>query len=121
MPWKAIWPDALYGTIEKHIRERTPLREVTGQGRPPRASHCEGAHHLLRGSDGAACSLGQEPGHVGRCHGPARRRDRRHAVGAPLRALHAEAWSLPLLLLVPVHLGTADRGPLLHLLPAAEG
>ncbi len=41
-------------------------------------------------------------------------------VGSHLRTLAAEAGALPVLLLVPVHLGTDERRPVLDLLPAAE-
>src|ERR1700688_2762267 len=101
-------------------RERNPSAQWPGWVRRPRASLSESARHILRGCDGPARSPGQEPGYLGCCRGPACRRDYGHAVGPPLRALHAGARSFPLLLLVPAHLGTSDRGHTLDLLPAAE-
>src|SRR3984957_4953359 len=76
--------------------------------------------HALRGGHGASRSPGSAPAYVGLGDDPARRRDRRHAVGADLRALRAEARSLPLLLLVPAHLGPGDGCLVLGVLPAAE-
>src|ERR1700722_2697572 len=77
--------------------------------------------HALRGGHGASRSPGSAPAYVGLGDDPARRRDRRHAVGADLCALRAEARSVSLLLLVPAHLGPGDGCLVLGVLPAAEG
>src|SRR3984957_16482325 len=76
--------------------------------------------HALRGGHGASRSPGSAPAYVGLGDDPARRRDRRHAVGADLCALRAEARSVSLLLLVPAHLGPGDGCLVLGVLPAAE-
>src|ERR1700677_1329326 len=92
-------------------------QDTTGLSRTPRS---EGAYHMLRGCDGPARSGRKEPGHLGCCRGSARGRDHRHAVGSHLRAVDAGARPLPLLLLVPAHLGADDRPAAVDLLPAAE-